>query len=69
VWGKLMPAMDSLAVGALPIGLAQGLKLTRPVAAGRPVTWADVAAEPDQAVRFRREMEGIFAKEAREVAK
>jgi len=69
VWGKLMPALDSLAVSALPIGLAQGLKLTRPVAAGRPVTWADVAAEPIQAVRFRREMEGIFAIEVQEVAK
>jgi hypothetical protein len=34
------------------------------VAAGRPVTWRDVAAEDTEAVRFRREMEAAFAREA-----
>jgi len=45
-------------LGALPIGLAHGVRLTRAVAAGEIVGWADVAldvAEP--AVRLRREME------------
>ena len=39
VWGRLMPAADSLAAGVLPIGLAHGVRLTRPVAVGEPVTW------------------------------
>jgi predicted homoserine dehydrogenase-like protein len=60
VWGKLMPAERSLAFGALPIGLAHGVKLTRDVAAGAVVTWADVAIEDSQAVRIRREMESAF---------
>jgi predicted homoserine dehydrogenase-like protein len=69
VWGKLMPAQDSLALGALPIGLAHGIRLTRPVAAGRVLTWADVAAEDSEAVRFRHEMEAVFTKEAKDPAK
>ena len=36
VVGRLMPAADSLAHGALPLGLAHGWKLLRPVAAARP---------------------------------
>jgi len=69
VWGRLMPAMDSLALGGVPIGLAHGIKLTRPVAAGKAVTWSDVAAGDSDAVRFRREMEAVFAKEEEENAK
>ncbi|MBI3499189.1 MAG: Gfo/Idh/MocA family oxidoreductase [Proteobacteria bacterium] len=62
VWGKLMPASRSLALGALPIGLAHGLKLTRPVAAGSTLAWADVAvgeakAPLAAAIAFRRAME------------
>ncbi len=65
VYGRLMPAADSLEAGALPIGLAHGLTLTRPVAAGRPVSWADVSfSADDPAIRFRREMEEIFRGEA-----
>ncbi|MCW5625180.1 MAG: Gfo/Idh/MocA family oxidoreductase [Burkholderiales bacterium] len=61
VYGKLMPAADSLALGGLPLGLAHGVKLLNPVAAGAPVRWADVAFNADsEAVRFRREMEQIF---------
>jgi predicted homoserine dehydrogenase-like protein len=61
VYGKLMPASASLAAGALPIGLAQGVKLTRAVAAGERVGWADVKVdENDPAVRLRREMEAVF---------
>ncbi len=69
VWGKLMPAADSLSMGALPIGLAQGVKLLRPVAAGAVLTRADVALdEADEAVRVRREMEATFAKETLKAA-
>jgi len=58
VWGRLMPAGDSLALGGLPIGLAHGVKLVAPVAAGMPVRWADVAIDDgSEAVRVRREME------------
>jgi len=62
VWGKLLPVSASLAAGALPIGLASRLPLTRAVAAGQVVTWRDVQLdERDEALRFRREMETRFA--------
>jgi len=62
VLGRLMPAADSLAAGALPIGLAHGVKVLRPVKAGKAVTWSDVALdETDNALRVRREMEASFA--------
>jgi predicted homoserine dehydrogenase-like protein len=58
VWGRLVPARDSLAAGLLPIGLAGGVTVTRPVAEGAPVTRADVALDPAQeAVRVRDELE------------
>jgi predicted homoserine dehydrogenase-like protein len=58
VYGKLMPAADSLALGALPLGLAHEAKLLRPVAAGRTVRREDVALDDrGVAARARREME------------
>ena len=58
VYGRLMPAEDSLALGALPIGLAHGIELRNAVAAGEMVRWSDVAIDEGQEpVRFRREME------------
>jgi predicted homoserine dehydrogenase-like protein len=58
VWAKLIPAARSLALGALPIGLAGGVELTRDVAAGEFVKAGDVALDgASQAVRIRREME------------
>jgi predicted homoserine dehydrogenase-like protein len=58
VYGRLMPASDSLAAGGLPIGLAHKVKLVRDVQAGKPVTWGDVAVdESAEAVLVRREME------------
>ena len=66
VYGKLMPASDSLAIGGLPLGLAHGVKLKRRVMAGEPVRWSDVTVDTrSQAVRFRREMEKSFSKPAR----
>jgi predicted homoserine dehydrogenase-like protein len=64
VYGKLMPAADSLACGGLPLGLAHGVALKRAVAQGGTVGWSDVAAIDSDAARFRREMERSFAAEA-----
>jgi predicted homoserine dehydrogenase-like protein len=62
VWGKLMPAADSLALGGLPLGLAHDVKLKNPIAEGQPVRWQDVDIdETTHAVRVRREMEAAFA--------
>jgi predicted homoserine dehydrogenase-like protein len=61
VWGRLMPAADSLGVGALPIGMAHGVTLERPVAAGAVVTFADVRLDAnDETLAVRREMERAF---------
>ncbi|MDQ3702750.1 MAG: SAF domain-containing protein, partial [Chloroflexota bacterium] len=61
VYGKLIPAGDSLGAHALPIGLAQGVGVSRPIAAGQVLTWADVeAGEERDAARVRREMEALF---------
>lgn len=61
LWGKLLPARDALAHDALPIGLTNGVALTRPVVAGQMLTWADVALDDsDDIVAFRREMEATF---------
>jgi predicted homoserine dehydrogenase-like protein len=61
VFGKLMPAAESRRIGALPIGLAHGVRLVRPVRAGQPVCEADAALDvASPAVRARREMEKVF---------
>jgi predicted homoserine dehydrogenase-like protein len=62
VYGKLMPAAQSLALGGLPLGLAHKVKLKNPVKAGSAVIWRDVEIEESQlAVRVRREMERAAA--------
>lgn len=62
VWGKQMPAKQSLALGALPIGLAADVRLTNPKRQGEVLTWADVDIEESSiAVRTRRDMESVFA--------
>jgi len=62
VWGKAVPAETSMRAGALPLGLAQGIPLTRPIAKGETLTWADVKAdEKDETLKVRREMEARFA--------
>jgi len=61
VWGKLMPAADSLKTGALPIGLAHGVRLTRDVPHGKVVTWSDAAFDAqNETVATRRAMEEQF---------
>jgi len=61
VAGRLMPADASLARGCLPLGLAHGWKLLRPVGAGETLRWSDVAFDADlPAVKLRREMEASF---------
>ncbi|TRZ58081.1 MAG: flagellar biosynthesis protein FlgA [Rhodocyclaceae bacterium] len=62
VYGKLMPAADSLSCGGLPIGLAHQVKLKHVVAQGAPVRWQDVDVDmASQAVTVRREMERCFS--------
>jgi predicted homoserine dehydrogenase-like protein len=64
VYGRLMPASDSLRIGGLPIGLAHRVPLTRSVAKGEAITWNDVSAPDSEAVRVRREMERLYAANA-----
>ncbi len=69
VWGRLMPAAGSLATAALPIGLAQGVKVTRAVAKGQVLSAADVILdEADDGVRARLDMIAAFAKAAPQAA-
>lgn len=58
VWANAIPAAKSLAVGALPIGLAHNVKLKRDVAKDQIVSVDDVIVENDlDVVALRREME------------
>jgi predicted homoserine dehydrogenase-like protein len=62
VWGKLLPAQKSIALGGLPLGLAHGVKLVRAVKAGAVLAWSDVAIDETlAAVKVRRDMEALFA--------
>jgi predicted homoserine dehydrogenase-like protein len=63
VYGRLMPALDSVRMGALPLGLAHGVKLTRALGAHEPVRWSDVTFDADNpAVKLRQEMERTLAR-------
>lgn len=58
VWGRLAPVAQSLGEGALPMGLADGLRLVHDVPAGATVRWDDVAVDhSSQAIELRRELE------------
>jgi predicted homoserine dehydrogenase-like protein len=62
VYGRLMPAADSVRLGGLPLGLAHGVKLKHAITAGTPVRWSDVEFDAQaDAVQVRREMERGFA--------
>jgi len=60
VWGKLVPVERSLAEGALPIGLAHHVRLTRGIVTDEIVRWTDVAMPDSEAAAVRREMERRF---------
>jgi predicted homoserine dehydrogenase-like protein len=63
VYGKLMPAQDSMKLGGLPLGLAHKVKVKRAIKCGQPLKWSDVSFDADNsAVKFRREMERLFRK-------
>src|SRR5260221_11446688 len=64
VYGRLVPAAESLARRAFAIRPAPYVAPQRPVGEGEVVRWGDVALdETGEAVRIRREMEGIFRQE------
>ncbi|MBI2768079.1 MAG: Gfo/Idh/MocA family oxidoreductase [Burkholderiales bacterium] len=69
VWGKLLPAEKSVAMGGLPLGLAHNVKVLRPVKKGQSLSWADVAMDTaTHAYRTRRQMEDLFAVPLRQAA-
>ena len=58
VWGRQMSAADSLALGALPLGLAADVTMRHDVDAGAILTYDDVVIDAsDSAVTARRQME------------
>ena len=58
VYGKVMPAEESMRIGGLPLGLAHKVRLVTTIAAGQNVRWDDVEIDENQtAVSFRRSME------------
>ena len=62
VWGKLLPAATSRAIGGLPLGLAHNVTLKRTVAKGQTLRWEDVQIDTStRAGTLRREMEREFA--------
>ena len=61
VWGKLLPATKSVAMGGLPLGLAHDIKLIRPVKKGQSLCWDDVAVDTStHAYKIRQELETKF---------
>jgi predicted homoserine dehydrogenase-like protein len=62
VFGKLLPAKRSLKQGCLPLGLAHGVTVTRPIARDQILTWADVEMGPaSSALNARQAMERMVA--------
>jgi len=62
VYGRLMPAPDSVEEGYLPLGLSHQVKLKNPVRQSQAIRWRDVEYDDrSTAVQFRREMEQTFA--------
>ena len=58
VWGKLIPAKKSLKLNALPIGLANKLKLKNDIVEGNIITWHDVEFNiNDETISYRKKME------------
>ena len=58
VWGNLYPAEKSIAIGGLPIGLANNVRLKNDVPYGSIVRWQDVEIDQKSSiVVLRRNME------------
>ena len=61
VWGRLMPAENSISINALPIGLAHKVKLMKKVKKGEVISQNDVTSPIDSnALVLRKEMENDF---------
>ncbi len=62
VWGRLSPATASVAAGALPIGLASDITVTRPIKQGQVISLDDVSAKTStQAWQVRNKMLDLFS--------
>jgi predicted homoserine dehydrogenase-like protein len=62
VWGKLIPAATSLSKRHLPIGLAQGITIKKPIKVGEILCWDDVVFDPtDLVIAYRKSMESLFS--------
>ena len=60
--GVMDRVAEVFALGGLPVGLAPGAVMRRPVAAGDIVTWDDVALDESSAVvRWRRQQDALWA--------
>ena len=60
VYGRLLPAADSLRLGVLPLGLAHEVRLVRDIGAGQAVRWQDVEIDDRMpAVIARHAMESL----------
>jgi predicted homoserine dehydrogenase-like protein len=58
--GVMERAEEAKALKALPVGLAPGAEVVRPVAAGDIVTWDDVQLDEDSVVvRLRRQQDAL----------
>ncbi len=69
VWGKLLPAATSAAMGGVPLGLAHDIKVVRPVRQGQSLTWADVAIDTTtRAYQLRQQMEDLYRPTLNEAA-
>jgi predicted homoserine dehydrogenase-like protein len=61
VAGQLRPSATSVSMGALPLGLASGIKIKRPVAADTPLTYADVEVDDTLlATKLRKQTEALL---------
>ena len=61
VYGKLLPASDSIKIGALPIGLANRIKLKNSIKKDNIIRWTDVIYNKDDFVtNLRLTMERTF---------
>jgi predicted homoserine dehydrogenase-like protein len=59
-YGIMDRAEEARALNALPVGLAPGTEVVRPVAAGEIITWDDVHLDEESTVvKLRRQQKGV----------